>query len=292
MELKPPKSYEQQVQRIKDHGFKVNCDEELVSFLQRANYYRFSAYFLPFRIGKNHFRPNTSLFLCRSLYEFDSEIRMWLYHAIEHIEYYLRTQLAYYVGHKYQAIGYLEPTMYSARHKHGKFLDQIDKLKHQNKNTQIVKHHKKKYNNLFPIWVIIEFFSTGMLSIFYADLKIEDKKQIARHALNTGHMQLESWLRAFSELRNKCAHYTRFYYWPFTSIPKNLDKKYSGIEWKMDNTLFSQIYMLKQLYPDKSRWAERSVSQLKSIINEYSDSIELNHIGFPENWEELLLHGY
>ena len=59
----------------------------------------------------------------------------------------------------------------------------------------------------------------------------------------------------------------------------------------MDNTLFSQIYILKQLYPEKQRWAEKSVSSLKSIIEKYSNSIELDHIGFPENWEELLVYG-
>lgn len=28
---------------------------------------------------------------------------------------------------------------------------------------------------------------------------------------------------------------------------------------------------------------------LKEIINQFSDVIQLEHIGFPENWEELLL---
>ncbi|NMX12571.1 Abi family protein [Mobiluncus mulieris] len=60
--------------------------------------------------------------------------------------------------------------------------------------------------------MIIEFFSTGMLSFTYADLKRQDRKRIARAAFNTGDQQLESWLRAFTELRNKCAHYTRLYF--------------------------------------------------------------------------------
>ncbi|MCV0015015.1 hypothetical protein [Mobiluncus mulieris] len=35
------------------------------------------------------------------------------------------------------------------------------------------------------MWVIIEFFSTGMLSFTYADLKRQDRKRIARVAFNT-----------------------------------------------------------------------------------------------------------
>ena len=85
------------------------------------------------------------------------------------------------------------------------------------------------------MWVIIEFFSTEMLSFFYADLQRADKKAIAKGAFATGDQQLESWLRALTELRNKCAHYTRFYYWPFTTVPR----QFTGASWRMDNTLFS-----------------------------------------------------
>lgn len=47
--IKQPKTYEQQVELIKEKGFIVNNDTECISFLKQANYYRLSAYFLPFR---------------------------------------------------------------------------------------------------------------------------------------------------------------------------------------------------------------------------------------------------
>ena len=48
----------------------------------------------------------------------------------------------------------------------------------------------------------MEFFSTGMLSFTYADLKRGDRKAIAK-MYGTGDQQLLSWLRAFTELRTR-----------------------------------------------------------------------------------------
>lgn len=47
--MKLPKTYEEQVEIIKKKGFVVDDDKVCESFLKQANYYRLSAYFLPFR---------------------------------------------------------------------------------------------------------------------------------------------------------------------------------------------------------------------------------------------------
>ncbi len=39
-------------------------------------------------------------------------------------------------------------------------------------------------------------------------------------SFHTGDQQPESWLRAFTDLRIKGAHYTRFYLWHFSTIPR------------------------------------------------------------------------
>lgn len=47
--VKLPKTYEEQVEIIKRKGFIVDDDKMCESFLKQANYYRLSAYFLPYR---------------------------------------------------------------------------------------------------------------------------------------------------------------------------------------------------------------------------------------------------
>ncbi|MBU3193094.1 Abi family protein [Clostridium algidicarnis] len=132
--------------------------------------------------------------------------------------------------------------------------------------------------------VIIEFFSVGMLSYFYKDMITEDKKAIAMNLYRTSPVQLESWLRCLTDLRNRCAHYSRIYYWPFPAMPK-MPNDYDYIA---DRKLFSQLLMLKFLYPDNKKWGSKFVSALKALIEEYKKDISLKHIGFPDDWEERI----
>ena len=116
----------------------------------------------------------------------------------------------------------------------------------------------------------------GMLSYFYADLQSGDQKYIAKEIYDTSVACLKSWLRCITDLRNRCAHYSRLYYWSFTALaPQN-------------RKFFSQILVLKLLYPDKKEWNSKVMTELRAVIEEYEDDISLKHIGFPQDWYEQL----
>ena len=134
--------------------------------------------------------------------------------------------------------------LYRHQHNAAKFEEKLNLCIEENSSTLVVKHHKANYNGQFPIWVIIEFFSIGMLSYFYKDMLAEDKKIIASD-MGTAPKLLESWLRCLTDLRNKCAHYSRLYYWIFPAMPAI--PKDSKIQ--ADRKLFTQLLVLKYLYP-------------------------------------------
>lgn len=91
-----------------------------------------------------------------------------------------------------RCIGMLKPDIYNERHNDDKFKRLLDICIEENKMTLVVQHHKKKYSGQFPIWVIIEFFSMGMLSYLYADLKSVDQKKIARELYHTSSVCLKA----------------------------------------------------------------------------------------------------
>ena len=284
--LKEPKFFEEQLTLIKKKGFIISegKEQECIDFLQKTNYYRLSAYFLPFKKSDGTFFEDINFSRIQRICEFDSQLRSLIFGIIEDIEIYLRTQISYYVAHKYGPLGYLEKSMFSEKHNNIKYLKKIESCIDENANTLVVKHHRQKYEGKFPVWVIIEFFSVGMLSYFYKDMITEDKKAMAMGVYSTRPAQLESWLRCLTDLRNRCAHYSRIYYWSFPAMPKMPN----DCNYVADRKLFSQLLVLKYLYPDNKKWNLKIMSAIKKLIGEYEKDISFRHIGFSDNWEKEL----
>lgn len=285
MDVKKPTTFEEQVDLIKGKGFTVEDDQQCIEFLNKANYYRLSAYLLPFRKLDKTYIQGINFCRVQNIYYFDSQLRALLFKLIEEIEFYLRTQLAYYHAHKYGSLGYLYPENFSKQHQSEIFKVKIEECIKENARTLVVKHHTIKYDGKFPIWVIIEYFSMGMLSYFYSDFITEDQKLLAKRLYGTTPNHLRSWLRCITDLRNRCAHYSRLYFWSFSAIPKIPNK----FNYMANRHLFTQILMLMFLYPEQEKWNEVVVLTIKRLIEEFQDYICIKHIGFPDDWE-ILLH--
>lgn len=284
MAEKHVETLEEQVKRIADAGFIVVDEAELKTFLHSCNYYRFAPYLWPFK--REGLAGRTDIRRIIEVYRFDEELRTWVYHIIGGIEGYLKTQLGYYLGAQYGDVGYLEAETYNDKHNNDKFRESLNRALRENKSTIIINQKELKPGVDLPVWIVIETFSLGMTSVLYADLKVRDKKRIARGAFGTGHQQLESWLKVLAELRNKCAHYTRLYNWTFKSVPRGDMTS----DYEPDGSLFAQLYCLSRLYPDPATW-QRQVQALAQLLKRYNDAVVLSHMGFPKQWRVLLESG-
>lgn len=286
MELKRATTFVEQVQCFKDKNILINDEEECKNFLNLVNYYRLSAYYLPFKNSDGKCKYPVPFERIKKIYEFDQHLRSLILEVIEDIEIYMRTQMAYHSAHMYGPDGYMLSSTYNEKHDHAAFTAHIASCINENSKTLVVKHHMANYDGKFPIWVIIEFFSIGMLSHFYRSMQTSDKKAIAKMLYNTSHFVLESWTRCITDLRNKCAHYSRLYYAIFPAIPKMPKEE----EYKPTRRLFAQLVMLKHMYPVKDTWNACFVNSLEDLLCEYSPHIELEHLDFPPNWKEILLN--
>lgn len=221
MELKNPTTFDEQVELLKKKNIIIKDPASCVDFLSKTNYYRLTGYYLPF-IRKEEEKCFIELEFSRiqNIYSFDAELRNLISFAIEKVEVYIRTQLAYFHAHTYGAEGYMNQTSFNRRHNHPAYLKHIESCIHENSNTLVIKHHQEQYDGHIPIWAIIDFFSVGMLSYFYRGMKNRDKAQIAEHTYGINYQTMDSWLRCLTDLRNRCAHYSRLYYWIFPAIPK------------------------------------------------------------------------
>jgi abortive infection bacteriophage resistance protein len=282
--LKQATAYAQQIQILRDHGCTVSDDSLCETILSRIGYYRLSAYFLPFKAANGKYKAGTDFNKVYSLYEFDRKLRNLILSATEEIEVYLRSQLSYYHAQKYGADGYLDAGNYNGNHRHAEFLQHVNAEIGKNKKLPFVRHHILNYNSRFPIWVIVELFTFGMLSYFYADLIRTDQKQIAHVTYNTTDKILFSWLRCCTVLRNMCAHSARLYYSIFSSIPAGIPQ----LSPNSSRRLFGVAMALRALYPVPSKWNTELLPSFAALFEQYADVIDLTHIGFPDDWEVVM----
>ena len=284
MQLKPPITYDEQIEKLRSKGCRVTDTSFCTQVLSRVNYYRLSAYFLPFKTDGGEYLPGTDFNTIYQIYEFDRHLRNLLFAAIEEVEVYLRAKFAYYHAHKYGGTGYMDAGNYNTRHRHERFKNLIDNEINKNNKVLFVKHHLDKYEGRFPIWVITELFTFGMLSYFYSDMLTQDQKQLAREMFGTIPKNLSSWLRCCTDLRNICAHYGRLYYRIFTAVPTGLPE----LEENSKRRLFGAVLALRALFPDADKWNNEIYAWLKKLISSSSEIIKLHHIGFPVDWETKL----
>ncbi len=283
--LKKPTTYPKQVKLLKKKNILVEDDALCEDFLAKVNYYRLSGYFLPFINRKKNFcEQSISFEQIQNIYYFDTELRNLLSIIIERVEIFIRSQLAYYNAHHYGADGYMDSQNYNSRHNYKRFTAYIKKSINDNAKSPVIQHHLNEYGGKFPIWVIIEYFTLGTLSFFYTGMKNHDKASIALKLYSTNYQCLSSWLKCLTDLRNRCAHYSRLYYWKYSTVPKL--PKSSKVT--ADHTLFSQLYMLKLMYPEPENWNDDFIKPFHKIYSKYKKHISRTHMGLPYKWKSIL----
>lgn len=278
-ELKQHLSYQGQIDKLRSRNCIIDDEKNSENTLKNIGYYRFSAYFLPFKNDDGTYESNTTFEKVYHVYEFDRKLRNLLFSAIEVIEVSLRARLAYFHSEKYGPLGYLDATSFNSKHNAEKFKENIDREISSNKKVLFVKHHINNYDSQFPLWVICELFTFGMVSYFYNDLKTADKKEFA----GTDYNEMVSWLRCCTDLRNICAHYGRLYYRIFSAMPAGFN-----ISEEAKRRLWGAMLSIRALYPSLEKWNTEFMPKIEALFEEYKDDINLYHLAFPKDWASQL----
>lgn len=312
---KPHLSLQAQLDLLKSRGLEVSDDVAALSNLSRIGYYRLSGYLYPFRrisVAQNDitrediFRVNSKFEHALKLYVFDKRLRLLILDAIERIEVGFRVDISHLLGSK-DPFAHTKPEFL-----HGNFTKKTDKglgkTGHQvwlEKYNQILArskeeffvHFKKKYGLPLPIWVSVELWDFGMLSVFYKGMNVIDKKIIAtKYGLSGLEIEdfkiLESWLRTLNFVRNVAAHHSRLWNKNIIDQPKlpiSLGFREGGefmsheIHTRIYGVLCILLHLMRVSSPNSS-WPTR----LRELIKDFPSIqfISLFDMGFPEGWEK------
>lgn len=282
--MKPAKTIEEQIKILQERGLAIHNINKAISTLQNINYYTLTGYLYPFE-NNGTYNSEISFEKIVTLYRFDNRIRKILLSLVSEAETMLRTRIAYTIAirHKEDPLIYTDINYFKNPSEYNRFISDFQKAIRNNSEIPFVKHHITKYRSQFPIWVAVELFTLGNLKYFYKNIPSKDRKEISK-SFNVSPKILDSWIDLLRILRNRLAHNMRLYDTTFKHAPKY--EKHHQLK-STDNRLFSLFVILKHLLNSSDSWDE-NIAELQSVIQNYKIDIQLEKIGFPEDWYSLL----
>lgn len=285
---KPALTIDQQIAQLRNRGMVINDTSLAAHYLSQINYYRLTAYWLPFEADhtSHTFQPETCFEQVLDLYIFDRELRLLVLDAIERIEVAMRTQLAFQLGHRYDTHPHLNPGLFKQSWDHAKNVVQLQKDTHQSKEA-FIQHLLTTYAEpLPPIWAVVEVMTLGQLSKWYANLKSGADRNLVAHRYDCDEVNLVSFMHHLSTVRNLCAHHSRLWNREFTFTfklprqrPQLLLSSFNPKEpRRIYNTLVMSHYLMNRIAPDH-HWRNRL---LELLNRHYIDPVRM---GFPDDWK-------
>jgi len=217
---KPPLTYADQVSLLQQRGLTVNSVDAAIRFLQHVNYYRFSAYCIPFQKPRDVFLPGSSFEKIIELYRLDEELRNALLALLSPIEISLRTRIVYELSHGWGVFAHYDPALFRNDFDHNEWISSLEEEVGRARET-FIEHYKAKYTGFprLPIWMTCEIMSLRSLSLLYSGLLPNPQRRICSiFEIHQG--VLRNWIHVITYLRNICAHHGRLWNREFAIKPQ------------------------------------------------------------------------
>ena len=287
---------QQHIKQLQNRGLIIDDLSLAEHYLAHVSYYRLAGYWWPMQDDKEQhlFKPNSKFEDVIYLYNFDRELRVLIFDAIEKIEISLRTKLIYHLSHEFDPWWFQNINIFQDS---GALIETLANLKEEIDRSKdiFIKEHKKKYKEDLrfpPAWKSLEMTSFGSLSKLYGNLKntIKSKDTIAEELGAVNHTYLPSWLQSIAQIRNYCAHHSRLWNKNLPGTPKILSRP--PYRWLMDvptdtQKLYLHLciirYMLNIIAPENS-----FAIKIKELLTKYP-SVDPNALGFKPDWRNEVL---
>lgn len=301
MANKPAHTIADQIALLKSRGMLFHNEANAPQHLENISYYRLKGYWWDTQkdYTLHSFNPNIYFEDIIARYNFDRQLRLILFDAIERIEIALRTKMIYHLSISYGGLWYLNPSIFQKTtitinhvtntiHQHT-----IDELRKEfNRSQEIfIKDHKYRYPNQdADSWKILEVASMGTLSKLYKSLEhqLPEKAIIAKEMGLNLHTELSSWLEAITYVRNIIAHHSRLWSRNMVKIPVEQINNPMGLWFDTPLTpvqikkpfliVSSMIYLCNKVAPNHD--IKIQILNLLAV----NPTIPIYKLGFFNNW--------
>ena len=302
MANKTPCSIADQIALLKLRGLLFNDEQSAHHFLENISYYRLKGYWWDMQndFTLHTFKPGCYFEDIIERYNFDRQLRLILFDAIERIEIALRTKMIYYLSISYGGLWYLDSSLFETSRFPSNTLitihqNTIIELKKEFFRSQeiFIKDQRKRYPNQdADSWKILEVVSMGILSKLYKNLKhqLPEKALIAKEMGLNLHNELSSWLEAITYVRNIIAHHSKLWSRNMVKIPIEklnnpksdwLNKPLLPAQIKKPFLIItSMIYLCNKVTPNHH--VKKKILELFAT----SPDLPMYKLGFFNNWQK------
>lgn len=258
--------------------------------LKTIGYYRLSAYRHEKISGAGIFQSIQTFDHLLEVYNFDRELRLLSLNAIERIEVAFRAILSDFMSLQYGPFWYMNDNCFKNKTYHPKVIEDIKiQISRESKSSPSIRHYFEKYTDPIypPSWMLTEIMSFGVWSRIYSILYRKDRKKIS-DMFDLSPIDMESWLRCLTYLRNLCAHHARVFDRNFIVNEPSIPEQYKYLEIKRHKYAVCAFIILRLLKSVNSGhiWLE----ELKNLIEKYNIS-EIETMGLQNNWASIWENG-
>ncbi|MDE6401913.1 MAG: Abi family protein [Clostridiales bacterium] len=210
--------YEQQIEKLEKDGLIIDDEDAAKDYLRLEGYYNvINGYAHIFKDKNNKkFITNVKFDTIKNLYEFDKALRSVVYKYTSLIECHIKALIAHEFSrvHGVDENEYLKDSSFSvnskSREKIEKLIEDCKKTiaealdSRSNKYREYISHNKKAHGHV-PMWVLVRALTFGAVSIFYKNMKDEEKSAIAQN-FGVSSEKLANILEVVVSFRNIVAH--------------------------------------------------------------------------------------
>ena len=305
-------TYEEQVEILKSRNLTIEDDVIFIETLKDIGYYNLiNGYSSIFKDDGDKYIKNTTSSNIKSLYDFDKNLRNIVYKYAMLVESRFKSIVSYTFS-KYHGENHTKYLIRENFDKDPHKEENIAKLisdcyeiisicsnKDSKKYRQCIGHYVSQYG-FVPLWVLIRAMTFGDVSIFYANMKLSEKVEIANE-FNLKPRQLEIMIKMLVSFRNTVAHDERIFckrlfkdalpstlkIYDYLQIPRSSHK----VPFVGRNDFYSLMIIFKYLLKPlefADFWLEfdlcrEQLSEINPIINKKI----LREMGFLKNWRGI-----
>lgn len=285
-----------QIKILQQRGLDIRSSEETNHYLNHVGYYRLAGYwqFLQNNRTSQTFYPGTTFRQITDLYNFDRELRLLLLDAIERIEVSFRAAMINHMCLAYGPNWISDVSLFFSHEKTSDIIDTIN-IELERSEEDFIKQHVRRYGRSEhpPAWKTLQILSCGTLSKIYGNIgnDIKEKKIIANIYGLPKEEGLRSWMQVITVLRNCCAHHARVCYRIFPIRPRQTRnvklawiKNIPSDDSIDSRQLYYQLCVVRYFLHTACPGTNFSYKLMELLVK--YPGIELDRMGFPENWDD------